>query len=90
MKLVKTSVPQCACGNVPTGMGRQLFSQEGFCQQTSSCRTMKRQVSKEARRGGLESQQPSSSAKNQHRDYTPEQRARKQEKNRRRKARGKM
>jgi hypothetical protein len=84
--MVKTSVPQCPCGNVPIGRHRTNLQAVGFCEQTSDCIRMRRHVRKAEVKGLLDAfeERQSKPAETQRRDYTPAQKSRKQAKNQRR------
>lgn len=89
MVLVKTSVPQCVCGNVPVGDGRAQWREAGFCGQTKECRIMRSQVAREEIRSSFAQSRHVGDPTKNLRTYTPEQRARKKAKNEKRKRRGK-
>lgn len=82
--MVKTGVPQCPCGNVPVGRAREALTLMGFCQQTAECVRMRRHALKAEAKGLLQEQAPVAVPKEQRRTYTPDQKARKTEKNKRR------
>lgn len=70
MKLVKTSLPQCPCGNVPTGKHRDNLQTAGFCLQTPACNRMNRQANRALEKGWLEEKPAAEIPREQRRIYT--------------------